>query len=165
LRLRWYGDIYGNIKPSLEIKIKNGALGTKIHSEQIPFDLPIDFSGNDVKQLLKPKEHVQRINEMLCRTEPKIMNRYLRHYFISIDRLFRITVDSDVSFKRICNSCGTKTSSKMRDNLIFELKYDQKSEDEAHNITGYFPFRLTKSSKYIAGIQKTYPCFTNDVNY
>jgi hypothetical protein len=39
-------------------------------------------------------------------------------------------------------------------NTILELKYSDKDDDEARYITNYFPFRMTKSSKYVSGIEK-----------
>ncbi len=37
--------------------------------------------------------------------------------------------------------------------VIMEVKYDEKYENNANYITDNFPFRLTKSSKYVAGLQ------------
>ena len=37
---------------------------------------------------------------------------------------------------------------------ILELKYGHAKDDEASEITKHFPFRLTKSSKYVLGISK-----------
>ncbi len=163
--MRWYGDAFGIIDPSLELKIKSGYLGTKLHANTVSFKLSEDFSGDDVERFLKLGTYSQQINEVLCRTEPRVMNRYLRQYFVSTDGLFRITVDSNVSFKRIFQLCGSQTTNEMRDVLILEFKYDQESEERAHLITGHFPFRMTKSSKYVAGIQKTYPMFNNITDY
>jgi hypothetical protein len=49
-----------------------------------------------------------------------------------------------------------KTSGKVYDDsVIMELKYDECNDLSAEKITNSFPFRLTKSSKYIMGIQAT----------
>ena len=44
--------------------------------------------------------------------------------------------------------------------VILELKYDQEHDFGASHITSSFPFRITKSSKYVSGVEKTF-----QVNY
>ena len=41
-------------------------------------------------------------------------------------------------------------------NVILELKYNMDNEDDSSYITEVFPFRLTKNSKYVVGIEKMY---------
>ena len=164
LRLRWYGDASGVIDPVLELKIKKGHLGTKLRADILRFELPENLSGEKVMKLLNSNELPQQIHEILGRTKPQVMNRYLRRYFVSADGAFRITVDSDVSFRRIFHLCGSQTGNNLNNHLVLEFKYDQEAEERAHLVTGYFPFRITKSSKYVAGIQKTYPMLANIVD-
>ena len=40
--------------------------------------------------------------------------------------------------------------------IVVELKYDQEKNDEAQEIGTNLPFRLTKNSKYVTGIEKFY---------
>ena len=42
------------------------------------------------------------------------------------------------------------------DSVILELKYDQENDQEAQDITTIFPFRITKNSKYVTGVQKIF---------
>ena len=42
------------------------------------------------------------------------------------------------------------------ENVILELKYNIDADDDVNRITEHFPFRLTKSSKYISGLEKIY---------
>ena len=38
--------------------------------------------------------------------------------------------------------------------VILELKYQEEYDEEANSIINQFPFRLSKSSKYVNGIQQ-----------
>jgi hypothetical protein len=38
--------------------------------------------------------------------------------------------------------------------VIVELKYAAGDDDDARSITSAFPFRPTKSSKYVTGVQR-----------
>ena len=42
------------------------------------------------------------------------------------------------------------------DSIILELKYNYQDDDEAHIISSYFPFRMTKNSKYVSGVETLY---------
>jgi hypothetical protein len=46
--------------------------------------------------------------------------------------------------------------SKKRQTSILELKYDHEQDEEAGFITNHLPFRMTKSSKYVMGIESFY---------
>jgi hypothetical protein len=88
---------------------------------------------------------------------PSLVNRYKRTYYLSADKLFRITVDDELSYFNIDNF-NTNFNEKFRDesNIIVELKYDKNSENTANLVSQHFPFRITKSSKYITGIDRIY---------
>ena len=43
-----------------------------------------------------------------------------------------------------------------RRKIIVELKYDQEHCDSAQEITKHLPFRLSKNSKYVSGVRKTF---------
>ena len=36
---------------------------------------------------------------------------------------------------------------------VFELKYEPEHDEEARRISSWFPFRMTRSSKYVTGLQ------------
>ena len=42
-------------------------------------------------------------------------------------------------------------------NIIVELKYDREIDDIANRISQFFPFSVTKNSKYVQGIEAV--CF------
>ena len=89
--------------------------------------------------------------------KPSLLNRYLRKYYESCDGKYRITVDTDQSFYLV-NSHGNFFLNKIADNntVILELKYNHDYDSGASYITTKFPFRLTKSSKYVTGVERVF---------
>ena len=155
VRIRWYDNLFGKItKPVLEIKIKNSELGRKISHVLEPFEI------SQVTDLTS----VCGLNQDLLYSSlpgirslvPTLLNRYSRKYFISHDGLYRITVDSDQSFSRIYGR-GSASENHVEDHksVVMEVKYSREQDMNAHTITSRFPFRMTKNSKYISGMQQT----------
>ena len=153
IRVRWYGDLFGKIKESkLELKCKHGLLGHKIH-----YDLK-HFLINKNKEL---SDQVFNLNELIKNNKknnnnffhyfPIISNSYKRKYFLSSDSNFRITLDWDQSFYKVSNGM---LCNKMIDinNIILEIKYNYENQKKIDSISQFFPFRLSKNSKYIQGV-------------
>ena len=152
VRIRWYGDLFGKIKsPVLEIKIKNGLLGKKKSLKITSFDFN---SRTDISNILEKIDNSQ-LNIDLKSLKPTLLNRYSRIYFQSIDKRFRITIDNKQEFYSIKNKNNMFLKSiKDFNSVILELKYQEEYDNEANFITNKFPFRLSKSSKYVNGIQQ-----------
>ena len=86
---------------------------------------------------------------------PSLVNRYVREYFISADKKFRITIDNEQAFYGIKNKYNSFLNKFVDfDNTILELKYDKGHDSEASIISSQFQFRMTKSSKYVNGMSK-----------
>ncbi len=86
--------------------------------------------------------------------EPGLVNRYSRHYFLSFDQKFRLTLDDELSYYEVSRRNNT-FSRKVNDDssVIIELKYNLNNDHMAGTIANHFPFRMTKSSKYVNGIE------------
>jgi hypothetical protein len=151
-RIRWYGDLFGHIsKPKLELKIKRGLLGKKGTSLFPPFDLLYNFKTISSPPSLDVLN--DSINYELRGLKPVLLNRYLRKYFLSSDKKIRLTVDQNQTFHHITQLSGVSYNKIYDDcNIVLELKYESVYEEEAYKISSYFPFRLTKSSKYVRGL-------------
>ena len=152
VRIRWYGELFGKIKsPVLEIKIKNGLLGKKKSLKINSFDFN---NGTDISNILETIDN-SKLNIDLKSLKPTLLNRYSRIYFQSIDKRFRITIDNKQEFYSIKNKNNMFLKSiKDFNSVILELKYQEEYDEEANSIVNQFPFRLTKSSKYVNGIQQ-----------
>ena len=84
-----------------------------------------------------------------------LLNRYSRRYYQSSDNNYRITIDNEQSFYSINKENNFFLHSYTDyDTVILELKYKKDFDEFARHLTSKFPFRMTKSSKYVSGIQK-----------
>jgi len=58
-----------------------------------------------------------------------------------------------LSFRRIKKYNNTFVEKYHSDAHIIELKYDIEDDKHAHSVASRFPFRLSKNSKYVTGIE------------
>jgi len=157
-RIRWYGDLFSNVKrPKLELKIKEGLLGDKKSFQLLPFKLNAGMNLSVLNNLILDSKIDPKIEFNIQEQIPVMLNRYKRKYFESSDKKFRITIDNQQSFYKLNRFNNTfLQNNKDLNSVILEIKYDQKHDLEATNISNKFPFRLTKSSKYARGIELLY---------
>jgi hypothetical protein len=157
-RIRWYGDLFGNIeKPVLEFKVREGYLGNKLSFGLKPFTLNENFRYRDLKKVFLDSDLPEWAYEVLQHLSPALLNRYGRKYFLSFDGKFRLTIDNDLSYHAIEPAHNTFLRSYRGDDFIVEVKYDFENDDKAPFISNNLPFRLTKSSKYVNGMELLYP--------
>lgn len=153
-RIRWYGDFFGFIeKPVLELKIKTGSLVSKLSYPLNPFKMQKNFSFGMIKKEIFAKSKLPSwVREKLYCLLPVLFNAYKRRYFLSSDKRYRITVDTELSFFAAKNQTNKFLAKTEYPYIIIELKFAQEDSDQAHHITQFFPFRINKNSKYVAGI-------------
>ena len=163
-RIRWYESINEpkifNHKPThicnpkLEIKIKNGHLGTK---QVYPFDNKVLYENDSFIENLSSSLIELPIDLDIKNTlkilKPNILISYKRLYFISRFLNCRLTVDSGIRFSLVNNSNYIFRKSHVFNNTIVELKYPNDPE-----ISGFirsnlsFPFRTARYSKYTSAL-------------
>ena len=156
-RIRWYGELTGLVHtPKLEMKIKEGLLGTKRTFSLNPFVFDTHITRFLLSRTFKDAELPPDVLVKVLHHWPTLVNQYRRKYFQSADKKFRITIDDKQRFYAI-RSMGNAFLSKFKDdhNIILELKYDQQYFQEADRVSTKFPFRMTKSSKYARGVYGT----------
>ncbi|MBT4338454.1 MAG: VTC domain-containing protein [Bacteroidetes bacterium] len=156
VRIRWYGDMFGYIKkPVLELKIKRGLLGKKISTPINSFTLDDKTSIQTIIQHLADSDISNLVDFQSLM--PTLLNQYSRNYYLSSNGKYRITLDTVLKYYAINAYDNTfldhNTDS---DSVILELKYDKESDSSSDIISNYFPFRMTKSSKYVTGIETLY---------
>jgi len=156
-RIRWYDETFGCIeKPVLEYKVKRGLLGRKSHFELCPFEINASLGLTKVLKALDTSSLPIWVSTEMKMLSAKLLNSYTRKYFLSADGRFRVTLDTDLKFiytdisKRsfIWKNLNERSS-------IVELKYSVTDDFDAREISSRFRFRMTKSSKYVLGIQNT----------
>ena len=156
VRIRWYGNLFGMVKnPYLEIKFKNNNLGQKVLYHLSDFLLDKKFSINTIYQIFKSSNIPEFLKLELESLNFSILNSYKRKYFESENKDFRLTIDSNMKFYELLSRKNNFLFNyKDYSNIVLELKCNKNKEELISNITNYFPFRVTKSSKYIFGIEK-----------
>lgn len=157
-RIRWYHELFGVIqKPVLEFKIKKGWMGTKIQYDLSSFTFDRNFSEKAFKEMLSRCSLPADVRQYLLGSEAVLVNRYRRWYFATPDRHFRVTVDTGLTFlhlNKIKNQFLFRQSDQRA--IVVELKYAREYDPEADRISSGFPFRMTRSSKYVQGIERVY---------
>lgn len=155
LRIRWYGALLGPIrKPVLEFKIKRGLVGTKEFHPLKPFDLVRGFGVEQLKAVMDASGLPPAVHIELAEMEPALINRYHRKYFLSADGHYRITVDSGLEFYRVHRHDNQfMARCTLPESTVMELKYSGDIADLDERITNFFPFRVTRMSKYVTGLE------------
>ena len=156
LRVRWYGDTFGKIdRPALEIKIKEALVGRKRRYRLQSFEFNDSFDGSAIRDSFSTSELPETVSNLLATMSPVLLNSYRRRYFISSDRRYRLTLDYDLTFYKMPAGRNTLFSKRQTNNLVVEIKYDAGDDNDIDLISNDFPFRMTKSSKYVQGISAT----------
>ena len=142
-RLRWYGPVTEILeRPVFEIKIKDGEMGSKEN-----LSLPTT-SWLALRQCFR---EIPQLKYLPLR--PLLVNAYQLSYFGSACGRFRITVDWGLQFAPFHWYLAPQHFHYLPDSaIILELKYDVADDDAAQHIFDYLPFRQTKNSKYVTGI-------------
>ena len=150
-RIRWYGSRFGEIKPTLEVKIKKEYVNRK-KSLKLPKFKLFNFEGienlySNVGELLQKQEHELFIP--YSNIFPLLLNGYDREYFISKCGTTRLTIDKNLFFFNV----RTKRNVHPLNRIIVEVKYATK------NIPAIdfndFELNLDKSSKFVLGVDLT----------
>lgn len=154
VRIRWYGELFGEIsQPTLEIKVKNGLVGTKFSYRLPALHITPGFRFSEWLDFLGKKKVPGCIRTWLATFEPALINRYTRQYYLSGDKVFRATIDSEMRFGSLMRKEDMfLTWAEGSKDTVLELKYVPENDLKASEITSVFPFRVTKSSKYVIGI-------------
>ena len=154
LRVRWYGRLFGVLPQAvLERKCKLGHVGTKQSARLAPFEFGRQVSTGDVRRWLANSALPEILRHEISQAEPTLVNHYRRQYFRSGDRQVRLTVDSDLAFFRFQRHGNFFVHRVAVPALVvLELKYSDAATETAGAVANNLPFRLTRMSKYVFGL-------------
>lgn len=159
-RIRWYGEMQGQINnPSLEFKIKSSYCIKKTSYSLDKFIIDDNLSSQIIKDAFNSSDLPDNVRAELLSLTPMIMNRYRRKYFLSACGNFRLTIDSSMDFykfNQLSNGFIPSTREKSKNHIVVELKYPVEKDTEASKLAALFPFRMTKNSKYVNGIESAF---------
>jgi len=158
IRVRWYHDLFRQVDDGiLEFKKKEGEVGTK---EQYPFPSFIfnhEMTESGFRNSIHASHLPDEVKFRLRDVEFAICNRYQRWYYATPDKRFRATVDANLTFHHL-GKLSNRFMHSYHEHyyLVVELKYMVKDDPDAQKIISALPFRITRSSKYITGIDNLY---------
>lgn len=157
VRLRWYGSYAGRAEhPVLEFKSKHGAVGRKASHRLPALEIDGGFPEGLASSVRRQVEETVRPSLECLR--PVLANRYHRRYFQSAGGACRLTVDTALEFAAPHLGFHLRPAlPEQAPALIVELKYDVSRAAEAEEMAARFPFRLTRCSKYVLGVQTLAP--------
>jgi SPX domain protein involved in polyphosphate accumulation len=150
VRIRWYNEDTNNAK--LEIKIKEGNFGKKIVKDLSNFNPNTDLQKQifNIENLADIEIGVLPYLKSLV---PATYNYYTRNYYASFDNKIRLTVDTNMYFKRLFTQyLVSKNQMNFLNQSVIELKYDIKNESRVSQILKNTPLKISKFSKYVSGI-------------
>jgi hypothetical protein len=153
-RVRWYGRNGAHSPSALELKFKQGVVGGKTTCPLAANSCGEGLSTGFVASLAGDPGLPELLRARLNHLEPALCNRYRRSYFKSMDGHFRLTVDSDLEFRRPAPGVSFSDPFPFKlGTIVLELKFDPRHEDGAQRLGQHFPARLGRCSKYVLGIQ------------
>ena len=159
LRLRWYNDLKKGIEIFLEIKKKNNELGFK-NIYELDINLKNNNQFQNIEKILKSLMYLNissNVKFLLSQVKPIILITYQRSYFISNICDCRLTIDNQISYSIINGNKNYIWKDNFRSSeMVIELKYPFDINKNILNKNLNFPFRLSKNSKYVNGINKYY---------
>ena len=160
LRIRWYNDLKKDTNIYFEVKKKNNELGLK-NIYKLDIKIENHHKENFLKKILSNIVSLdldQEISSLICNVKPIIIITYERKYLISNICDCRMTIDTKLKYK-IINHYANYIWDDYYNNqeMIIELKYPANIDKEIINKYFHFPFRVSKNSKYVNGINKYYP--------
>lgn len=137
VRIRWYGAEENTISGGLlEVKSKNGLTGKKQ-----AYDFP-DMPLSDLSGISAAVEKILHTGAL----QPVLLVRYHRAYFVSFDRNIRLTLDREIRYEKPGGAVYPW------EGMVLEIKYPPDRETDVAELMQYFPFRLSKHSKYARGM-------------
>ena len=149
-RLRWYQDIQENkldeIDARLEIKKKSGFVGNKLN-----FKIEKYKNIYELIKSINQFDFQKKISNIVnTQVFPILITSYEREYYLSSDKLFRSTIDTNLKVSSVKNILHKIPMFKD----IMELKYDLINDNNFRNkfISSDFKLRHQKFSKYVVGI-------------
>lgn len=158
VRIRWYGELFGRAaRPVLELKIKRGLVNRKESFVLDPLDIEPTLDLEAIHGRLRRADMPPSLLQDLLKLQPTLINRYHRVYYLAADRRFRLTMDSQLTFRGVqANRSSFPVHSREDQPIVIELKYPEQFDGDADVISQQLPLRLSRNSKYASGILRAF---------
>lgn len=146
--------------PRLADEISRQFKGLMLKATDQPLTLPqVEVNDRSLKALLpslRPRKEVASTVPPKAfpgtQLSPVVVVSYLRSYFMSYDRHFRMTIDRQMEFRAV-DGWGQPGQRQWVDNaVVVEVKYEADQDLNYDRVGQHIPFRLSKNSKYVNGM-------------
>jgi len=155
-RVRWYGNLFSKIRrPVLEVKVKNGIVGSKYKYKLHEFELSRLFRTKTLEQVFGKSNLPEDVNLELSTVDPTLINTYSRKYYMSANGKYRVTIDTGLEYFSVQRGFNNIVAGSLQRGIVIEIKYSVENDENIDRITQLFPFRLTRSSKYVQGVSRS----------
>jgi hypothetical protein len=157
-RLRWYGELETAEEATFEAKHRRNAIGHK-RQQRVPLSelhlrsLPIGRLYERLRELLRADLRLQLDQGH----RPVLYNRFRREYYEASNGL-RMTVDTDIAYAPLHGRpLPALRPTPGATAAVVEFKYPWEQRREAEETLRRLPFRATRFSKYVVGIDHHLP--------
>jgi hypothetical protein len=155
VRVRWYGELAGDSRAVLELKIRKNGMGWKVRYDVGTPGGVARASWDDLRSAVAGAVDPPDAFAVEQDDQPVLVNRYVREYFRNAAGDCDLTLDGCYSFydQRLTTRPNVARAVPTFRGMVIELKFAAGEERNMGRISERFPFRLTKSSKYVLGVQ------------
>jgi hypothetical protein len=153
VRMRWYGGHTSGIQPCLEIKQKASLLGRK---KRLPLACRLDLERpwREILDIVRDSADETFSLALQTATQPAIITRYNREYFVTPDGDVRCTLDYDQRAydQRLSVKPDLHRQLPIEPLVIIEVKAPEAQDERLWEIVARFPVRRSRNSKYAIGV-------------
>ncbi len=152
LRYRWYGQSLTPCDGQLELKKRENAFGFK--KIQIVEGLNINNSHRLLSMALRSSVPDSWVALLDYYSEPVILNRYRRSYYLSKCKKIRVTVDQEHSVfdQRLSNIINISKKANTVQYIVVEVKFHPDLTEYVSEMIADIPMRISRNSKYINSV-------------
>jgi hypothetical protein len=154
VRYRWYGT---SIEPSagtLEIKCKRNIFSWKLYHRVKNSPYKPEMTWSSIRKNIRIHISDEGKSWIDSNPFPILLNRYQRMYFVSGDKMIRITIDTNqaVYDQRFRSKPNFICRANLPDILIVEIKFNRGDREYASQSIQGIPLRVSRHSKYMTGV-------------
>jgi hypothetical protein len=154
LRMRWFGGNLVEIEPVLELKQKRNLLGRKKRLE-VGRTLDLRLPWAEIREALwAHADPVFRV-ALQTMTQPTLLTRYWREYYVTPDRAVRCTLDcrQEAYDQRLSQRPNVHVPLHVEPEVVvIEVKAPEGAAERLWEAVSAFPIRRSRNSKYAIGL-------------
>ena len=159
LRIRWYGDLEGDVaEPQLEAKVKVNLQNGKRRASLSPARVELAGLPAQTRRWLAEVKDADPIKRLTLNVAPLTLVRYHRQYYQVAACDCRLTIDTRMTWHGPAPGGAAFRLAAKAGNVVLEFKYPAAAPDGLiADIVDRFPVRNTRYSKYLHALRASFP--------